>query len=366
MLAALTAGALVLFGIAAVGGKPAAVDTPAADPSAGLPPRLSLTGLYAADGSVDPRNRPFSPQYPLWTDGAGKARWVHLPPGARIDVSDVDAWRFPVGTTFWKEFGWAGRKVETRIIRRDVEGWRFGSYAWLEDQTDALLAPPQGLRDVYEVAPRARHDIPSLADCAVCHGSAPSFILGFSALQLSDDRDPHAPHAEVVPAGGVTLGSLVAEGLLEPPRPELQRNPPRVRESDPVARAAVGYLSANCGHCHHTRGALGRLDFGLLQSTSAQDAAATFATTLDVPSRYLVPDTPEELCRIVSPGHPEHSALLYRMRSRRPASQMPPVGSALVDVEGVALVEAWIRSLVELADAQAPQLAQIAPRPDPR
>ena len=46
-----------------------------------VPERLSETGLYVAGqpGVVAPGNRPFSPQYPLWTDGAAKARCV-VPP----------------------------------------------------------------------------------------------------------------------------------------------------------------------------------------------------------------------------------------------------------------------------------------------
>src|SRR5512137_3035620 len=79
------------------------------------PPRLADTGLYSdpATLTVDPRNLPFSPQYPLWSDGAAKRRWIRLPPGATIDASDPDEWDFPVGTRVWKEFTF-GRKVETR------------------------------------------------------------------------------------------------------------------------------------------------------------------------------------------------------------------------------------------------------------
>ena len=53
------------------------------------PQLLSETGLYAGEGTarVDPRNRPFSPQYPLWSDGAGKRRWIRLPEGAAIDAT---------------------------------------------------------------------------------------------------------------------------------------------------------------------------------------------------------------------------------------------------------------------------------------
>jgi hypothetical protein len=54
------------------------------------PSRLMDTGLYAAGrpGVVDGRNRPFSPQYPPWADGAARARWIFLPEGSSIDTND--------------------------------------------------------------------------------------------------------------------------------------------------------------------------------------------------------------------------------------------------------------------------------------
>jgi mono/diheme cytochrome c family protein len=309
-----------------------------------IPQRLSETGLYR-DGSVDPRNRPFSPQYPLWSDGAAKSRWIRLPEGAKIDVTDVDAWRFPAGTTIWKEFAWNGRKVETRMIRAEDAGkWTFAAYVWTEDQTDAMLAPAEGVPAAFEVAPGKRHSIPSIQDCNACHSSAPTAVLGFNALQLSDDRDPLAPHAEAPRPGDLTLSTLVEEDRLEPPRPDLAQQPPRIRENNPTARAAMGYLSANCGACHNSRGPLARLGFSLLHDAGAEAGAPepARATAVAARGRFVVPGASEELSRIVSPGAPELSAVLHRMKSRRPASQMPPLGTVIADDEAVALVQKWI------------------------
>jgi hypothetical protein len=109
-----------------------------------LPQRLSDTGLFVTGSSriVDPRNRSYSPQYPLWADGARKSRWLLLPPGSRIDTRDIDAWEFPVGTRLWKEFAFGGRKVETRLIwRSSSEEWAFASYLWNDQQTPCSLRP---------------------------------------------------------------------------------------------------------------------------------------------------------------------------------------------------------------------------------
>lgn len=328
-----------LLGLAAPGTAPR---------PAKAPERLSQTGLYAANGTIDPRNEPFVPQYPLWSDGAAKSRWIRLPEGARIDVSDVNAWRFPVGTRIWKEFAWNGRKVETRMLwQAGEDDWVFASYVWNDAQTDAVLAPAAGVRDVVEVAAGKRHSVPGTTDCLSCHRSGPSVVLGFSALQLSDDRDPLAPHAEPLVDGALTLGSLAAADRLDPPRPELVRTPPRIRARDPYARAALGYLSANCGACHNGTGPLARLGLELLHDPSVDPAAAerAVATTVDVPGRWTVPGLPDGASRRVAPGAPERSAILHRMRSRRPSSQMPPLGTVVVDEEAARIVARWIEGL---------------------
>jgi hypothetical protein len=313
------------------------------------PPRLlSETGLYAADGSVAAANAPFAPQYPLWTDGADKARWIHLPEGARIDVTDVDAWRFPVGTKLWKEFAWGGRKVETRLLWLAApDEWVFAAYMWNDAQTEAELAPAEGVRDVVEVAAGRHHSIPARLDCLACHGEAPSVVLGFDALQLSDHRDPRAPHAEPLPDGAVTLSSLVAADRFSPPRPELASRPPRIRTQDPVERAALGYLSANCGSCHNSTGPLARLGLDLRHDVAGDPEShePAIATALGARGVYLVPAVPPDSSYVVAPGAPSHSTLVYRLQSRRPASQMPPLGSVIADDEAVALVREWIAGL---------------------
>src|SRR5687768_2042345 len=169
------------------------------------PPTLRETGF----GELE--MLPFAPQYPLWSDGATKRRWIHLPAGSSIDASG--AWDFPVGTRLWKEFSF-GRRVETRYMERGAGGWTYATYAWNDDGTEATRAPPRGLVTDVEVAPGVRHVIPGEGDCLACHATGPTPVLGFSALQLSPDRDPLAPHAEAPPDGAVDLASLAASGRL--------------------------------------------------------------------------------------------------------------------------------------------------------
>ena len=319
------------------------------------PQLLSETGLYAGEGTsrVDPRNRPFSPQYPLWSDGAAKRRWIRLPEGAAIDATDVSRWEFPIGTRFWKEFTFDGHKVETRFLWRvSKEQWVFASYAWNDAQTEATLAPDTGIPDVAEVAPfdvaqgrpGKRHSIPSVSDCRSCHDSARTEILGFDALNLSDDRDPNAPHAEPLTREMITLRTLTEESLITPKRTELVTRPPRIEAASPQARASLGYLSTNCGSCHNRESSIASLGLILKHSISEPRAcAAALATTAGKRGHWVVPEA-QEASRIINPGHPESSALIRRVKSRRPASQMPPLGSVLVDRKAVDLLTSWVES----------------------
>ena len=309
-----------------------------------LPQTLRETGLYAdwAARIVDPRHLAFAPQYPLWTDGADKSRWLSLPAGTWIDASDPDAWVFPVGTRVWKEFRFHGQPAETRMIERTAEGWRYASYVWRADGT-ATLVPARGILNSVEIRDGVRHAIPSRTDCTACHEAGPSRLLGVSALQLSRDRDPLAPHAERVPEGGITLDDLMTRGLVRHLPAAIAARPPRIAAATPVERAALGYLHGNCGMCHTGAGEMASLNFVLHYTLAGSDGtlAAAIRTTVEQPSHFTATGRPDIHERVV-PGHPDASMLIVRMTSRHPVLQMPPLGSRIVDDDAVALLRRWI------------------------
>jgi hypothetical protein len=307
------------------------------------PQALQETGLYAdfATLQVDPKHLAFAPQYPLWTDGAAKRRWISLPPGTAIDGSDPDAWRFPVGTRFWKEFSFGGRRIETRYLELQAGGWLYAAYAWSPDGREARLAPDRGMRNAYPLAPGRSHTIPSLSDCKACHQGGRSEVLGFSALQLSPDRDPGALHADPPPAAGVDLRFLVERGLLVGLPKSLQETPPRIAAASGTERAALGYLHGNCGHCHNEQGSLKNLGLFLRHDLGAGGQPAA-ASTVGQPVRKPAPGQSATAVLRVEPGRPERSGLMQRIASRYPALQMPPLGTELVDQEAVAVIQRWI------------------------
>ena len=331
---ALAAVVALLASAAAVAGAPAP-----------LPERLVDTGLYVPGSTTEVRaeNLAFAPQYPLWSDGSSKRRWIYLPPGSVIDAADPDAWVFPIGTRLWKEFSVGPRRVETRYLERLADGsWRFAAYAWNEDGSDARLAPAAGLRVKVAGAPAGGHAIPSRADCLACHEGSAVPVLGVGALQLSPDRDPLAPHADPPRPDHADLRTLVAQGRLVNLPPALLARPPRVAAATPVARAALGYLHGNCGHCHNDAGALDGIDLTLAQRAAPQAGSVerTLHSLLGHSSRFR-PAGAASAQRIARDGSGQHM-LTRRMKSSNPLERMPPLGVQVVDDAGVALVERWI------------------------
>ena len=330
----------------------AASETEAPAPVA--PRFLSDTGLYSnvAKLEVDKRNRTFSPQYPLWSDGATKRRWVRLPEGSQINVADLANWDLPVGTRFWKEFSFNGRKVETRFLWQTRKGnWVFASYTWNEQQTNAQLASESGIADIAEIGDGKRHSIPSVSECRSCHDASRTETLGFNALQLSTDRDPNALHAEPLAGEMLTLKTLVDENLITPSRPELVTNPPRIAAASPVTRTALGYLSTNCGMCHNSEGPLASLGMLLKQPSGARLHAervgeggpnVAIETTVGRASAWQLPGAADGASVRITAGSPDLSALVYRMKSRRPSSQMPPLGTVVPDHDAIEVVTRWI------------------------
>ena len=313
------------------------------------PRRLSETGLYAEGtvGIVDQRNRQFSPQYPLWSDGAVKTRWVYLPPDTVIDTRNDAAWEFPVGTRFWKEFSFNGRKVETRMLwKATASDWVAVSYMWNDAQTDALLASDRGEPGVATITGTRRHSIPAVSDCLTCHGAKRTEPLGFNPLQLSTDRDTNAIHGEPLAPSILTLRTLVDERRLSPERTDLVATPPRIRTASADTRTVLGYFTANCGSCHRGDGEMAVQVPSLRYSDVMHDGDATALRLVGRRTDWHVPGSQDGTSVLLDPVAPERSAMLYRMRSRSPSSQMPPLGTVVRDQQAVDALARWISGVL--------------------
>ncbi|MCP3145216.1 hypothetical protein [Pyxidicoccus xibeiensis] len=290
-----------------------------------MPERLSGTGLFTDSSMTVLADdvRAFAPQFPLWTDGATKRRWIRLPPGGRIDTRDMDSWQFPEGTQLWKEFTRDGVRVETRLLEKfgpRPEDWRALAYVWLPDQRDAVAAP-----DGQDNAVGTPHDVPSAANCFGCHGGRESRVLGFSAIQLSYDAPPDLLDLEDLRVAG-TLSRPPAIGFTVP--------------GNDVERAALGYLHANCAHCHNQK----RPDSDGERCFDPQNSLDFW---LPVDRLGSPRDTPTYGAGTLAfkPGKPDKSNMIERVSKRESGWSMPPLGTEQVDAEAVALLRRWIAEM---------------------
>jgi len=139
-----------------------------------------------------------------------------------------------------------------------------------------------------EQAPGGRYAIPAEADCRSCHEGAAVPVLGAGALQLSPDRDPLAPHAETPETAGIDLRDLIARGWLRYLPAQLLSHPPRIVTASAVERAALGYLHANCGHCHNNGGSPAPVGLELAHETAlgAASTGRTLASMLGAKSAF--------------------------------------------------------------------------------
>jgi hypothetical protein len=312
-----------------------------------MPPNhLSETGLYDNIDSktIAPSNLMFAPQYPLWSDGAMKKRWIYLPPKQTIDARRIDDWIFPVGTKFWKEFSF-GKRVETRYLEKVAKSsWIYATYIWNDDGTDAVLVSENGLKNYVQITAGVKHDIPSKIDCKACHeGQGRDVVLGFNALQLSPARDPNALHSEQFTHDMINFNDLIKRKRISNISKRFIDKPPMIEAATPRERAALGYLNSNCGGCHNSTDPLSSVGMFLKYRLGDNSHQIKLSTVVGHQSKYKIPAFPGDQSFRILPGDPARSVVTYRMGTRNPYIQMPPLGTKIIDTMALNLITTWIK-----------------------
>ena len=325
---------------------------PQGAPAGTFPTTLSETGCFADVATREPATGlvPYDVQSPLWSDGAGKRRFLVLPSTATIGFQTNGAWDFPDGTILVKEFSLelergnpaSAHALETRFLVRKDGGWKGYSYAWNDEQTEAFLLDGSTTKTFTVADAQApggsvehTHYFPSRSDCTRCHTSAAGGTLGLQTAQMN------RTHAY----GGVVDNQLRAfehVGLFGGCLPARPASLPRLTDpadlSATLAARARSYLHANCSHCHRPGGT----------APTAIDlrAETAFAATNLCDALPQAGDLGVPNARIVAPGHPEQSVLWLRDALRGEGTlQMPPLATLVADPLGAGVVEDWIASL---------------------
>jgi mono/diheme cytochrome c family protein len=276
------------------------------------------------------------------------------------------------------------RWVETRFLTKQGGEWYGYSYAWNEEQTEGTLVGAAGLDRDFTVRVPASGGVrkqtwhyPSRSECMVCHSRAANFVLGLTELQMNREHDYgkvrdnqlrtlehlgvlrinwvedlRTALREEAKAKGMrdkeadayvkreTAARLQREPKESPPpafRPDFYR-----RLADPydpkegLEARARSYLHANCAQCHVEAGG-GNAQMELEYTTDL--AKARILDVKPVHHTFNLPDA-----RLVAPGSPERSVLLYRV-SNREAGHMPPLATNVVDRAAVKVLHDWIKQL---------------------
>lgn len=281
--------------------------------------------------------REYKPQYPLYSDGASKRRWIYVPAGQKIDTTDLDNWAYPVGTITLKEFSYDGKKIETRMMEKVLAGngfdkWKTYTYIWKTDQSDADLLVLSASETSFYLRTMSENSIYQAevvkdnyrmadpAQCAQCHNrGAKDTVLGFSYLQLSnvDLR--------------VNINTLKSEKLLSNPPENLDE----IKADTAEAKAAMGYMQGNCAHCHTGVAAAN----GSINSAPQRfKHLSGILTQSQEPIMLAIASKPS----LLLPGKLAISSIIYEKFAMK---KMPKIGITTVNPYGKAAFEKWIASM---------------------
>jgi uncharacterized repeat protein (TIGR03806 family) len=326
------------------------------NPGPSFPRLLSETGFFTSTKTMTPVAGmiPYDVNVPLWSDGAAKERYIALPAGKTIKFSPDGHWEFPVGAVLVKSFfidsveGDAStrRRLETRFMVHNEQEWVGYTYLWNDEQTDASLMDAAVTKDYRIKTPHGERTqswyYPSRADCMNCHTQAAGFVLGLNTRQMNREHDFDKVKDN-------QIHRLSQLGVFDEPTPTT----PDKLESYPdwgksiyekknrnfpkdTATLARAYLDVNCSICHCPGGSS---DNSLDMRYHTPLAETKFLGTPPAKGDYG-----PEGSKIITPGDPDHSVLLTRMKTRS-QGKMPNVATSRADDDAVETIHKWIESL---------------------
>ena len=287
----------------------------------------------------------------LFSNYAEKVRFVKLPTGTSISYNDSVVFDFPVGTILIKNFLYPydfrkperGRRIiETRLVIYESSGWNAYPYIWNEEQTEAFYDPAGetvavDFIDINGKKIKTPYAIPNKNQCKGCHIRDNALMpigptarnLNKNSLRIENRTNQLSKWDEL----GILSGLPSDHNLI--PTMSDYRDP----GSGSLEQRARAYLDINCAHCHSRKGPANTS--GLFLAIGEKD-----------PTRLGVNKTPVAAGRgagdlkfDIIAGEPQHSILVFRMKTNDPAIAMPEIGKEQIHSEGVSLIEAWIRSM---------------------
>lgn len=295
---------------------------------------------------------PYKPASELFADYAHKKRFVWMPKNVKATYDgDENVLDFPVSTFFIKTFFYDNvlpsnttKLIETRVLVRKADGWKFYDYIWNEDQTEAILDTDGQGKNVpvnwmeNDIQKSVNYKIPAQTECATCHKLNPT---GNKELAIPIGPKPQNLNFDYG-YGATTMNQLekwIAMGFLDSSIPDKTAIKSAVDWTDTsksLELRARSYIDINCAHCHRL-GA--HCDYVPQRFNFSNTNLGTFGICL-TPSAQL-----GNIPFIINAGNADQSMVVHRMASTAESEMMPIIGRRLVHQEGLQLIKDYINSL---------------------
>ena len=335
------------------------VETPLDNSNIEFPRLLSETGLFDSTTEQRPARGvlPYKINAHHWADGTVSQQWIALPGDTQLSLVrklknekgvnltqfgvNLGQFRFPHNAVLAKTVSYRAdatdadsmRRLETQILHRNGDAWNAYNYLWNDEQSDAVLQDNvasdrqlniQDPREPNGVRTQTWHHA-SRNECLLCHIWKSGTVHGFIPEQLDLVRDERRQ-----------LDWMNQIGLFEDEVTAKSRTFSPHDANYSLEDRARSYLQLNCAHCHR-RGGGGTAAFVLENNIALEKMEVVDANP--VQGGFGLKDP-----RILSPGDPYRSVLLYRLvKSGR--GHMPQFGSNVIDEKGVELIHDWIDSM---------------------
>jgi len=325
-----------------------------------FPQKLSETGAFENTATLTPMIAliPYKVNTALWSDGTDKTRWMFIPKTGKIGFT-LSNWSFPPGTVFVKHFDLVvntqgntttSRRLETRFLVVEANTNVYGvTYKWLPDGSDAMLLTNEldeeiAITNGINVTTNTWH-YPSPDQCLQCHtkesGGAENIgVLGVKTAQQNGN---------FTYPNGVTdnqLRTLNHIGLFSPALnegdiPTMPKMAALTDNSATLETRVRSYLDANCAHCHSPGGV-----------ATSMGAEYNAQYQVPFPQQHIV----NTIKNYIKFRDPDKSEILQYDSNRGGGTQMPPLGTSIVDSTWTNLLMTYIMTAFNPTNAQGSAL----------
>ncbi len=295
---------------------------------------------------------PYEPASGLFTDYAHKKRFIWMPIGVKANyVADGKILDFPIGSVLIKSFyyttiqpGNLTKIIETRLMVRKSDGWKFYEYLWNDEQTEANLESDADFangssKNITFTKPSGEvittdYRIPSNGECFACHKiNEIATPIGVKPQNLNHNFTYTDGSKNI-------LQKLLEQGYLTSYPSSIVSTVDYNDVTQPLDLRARSYIDANCSHCHQDQARCYYRPIRFPFSLTNIDSNVGICLDADEPIS-------SSLQKVIAPGNYNKSVMHYRISSNDESDRMPLLGRTIVHDEGVALIEQWISSLTQ-------------------